>query len=382
MSASITESQQGPRPPAPWCPTLRLVYAGGSGHVAGPARALLRGSLVIGRDVPEEAGICLQEDRRASRRHVKVVVGAPAAGRRPVQVIDEGSKNGTFVNGQRVSTAPLQDGDVLRIGDSFLILRHEPPKQEDAPIAALVGVSTGARALRAALFKAAPHPVTVLLLGESGSGKEVAARALHEHSGRPGPFVAVNCGAIAEGLAESLLFGHAAGAFTGARAAQDGLVRASHGGTLFLDAIGELPATLQPKLLRVLEDRVVVPVGGVAGVACDLRMIAATNRDLEAEVQARRFRGDLYARLAEVKVSLPPLRDRREDILPLLMLALARPEARLAPDLVEALLLHPWPYNVREVFKLAAHLRVYAAEAAELDLDAAGDRLHSPMVAD
>ena len=183
----------------------------------------------------------------------------------------------------------------------------------------------------------------------------------------------MNCGAIPEPLAESQLFGHLGGAFTGAHKPQPGVFRAAHGGTLFLDEIGELPAAVQPKLLRVLEDHVVTAVGGTAAVACDVRVVAATLRELPDEVAAGRFRGDLYARLADFPLRLPSLRERREDILPLFAAALpatARPTTRL----VSALLLDPWPYNVRELLKVAAQIRLRAEGATVLDLDLLPER--------
>jgi transcriptional regulator with GAF, ATPase, and Fis domain len=215
--------------------------------------------------------------------------------------------------------------------------------------------------------------VTVLLLGESGSGKEVAARAVHELSGRKGPFVPVNCSAITESLAESQLFGHVAGAFTGAVARQ-GLFRAADGGTLFLDEAGEMPASLQPKLLRALQDRAVLPVGATAAQPCDVRIVAATNRDLRASVEKQSFRGDLYARLAEFPIHLPPLRERRDDVLMLFAHALSSPPPRLEVEFAERLLRYPWPYNVRELLSLAKQLRIrggagpYTLDLAEAQL--------------
>jgi transcriptional regulator with PAS, ATPase and Fis domain len=218
----------------------------------------------------------------------------------------------------------------------------------------------------------------VLLLGESGAGKEVAARALHELSGRRGALVTVNCAAIPETLAESQLFGHTSGAFTGARA-QPGWFRAAHQGTLFLDEIGELPLGLQPKLLRALEDGFITPVGAVSPVPCQVRLVAATNRDLLSGIQAGRVRGDLYARLAEIVLLLPPLRERREDILLMVQHALAAmaPAAMLSPRLAEALLLYAWPFNVRELFKVAAELQLRAAGATMLGLELVEARLRA-----
>jgi transcriptional regulator with PAS, ATPase and Fis domain len=346
-----------------------LLFSGG-GLVAGHSRALIAGGgdVIIGREA-SPGGVALPEDVRASRRHAVVRRGPEG-----VSITDVGSKNGTFVNGRRVAEAALADGDVVRVGDSLLLLRHQPAEALDAAIPSLLGEAPVMGRLRHALSRVGPTAATVLLLGESGTGKELCARALHD-LGRPGgPFIAVNCAAIPEGLAESQLFGHLGGAFTGAKE-QPGFFRAAHGGTLFLDELGELAGPLQAKLLRALEERAVVPVGGTRPIPCDVRLVAATHRDLAAEVEAGRFRGDLYARLCEVPISLPPLRARREDILPLLAQALddSGPQPRLTAALAEALLLYPWPYNVREVLKIAAQLRLVGP--GEMDLDEVAERL-------
>jgi transcriptional regulator with PAS, ATPase and Fis domain len=302
-------------------------------------------------------GISLPEDPQASRKHASVH-RSPAG---ELRLVDEGSRNGTRVNGQRVTEAVLEDGDVISVGGSFLVVSLEPERLGDAQVAGLLGSSVAARRLRTLCSQVAPSDATVLLLGESGCGKEVAARALHALSGRSGPFVAVNCGAIPETLAESLLFGNLAGVFTGA-VARPGLFRAAEGGTLFLDEVGELPVSLQPKLLRVLQDRAVLAVGAATPHPCDVRVVAATNRDLKTSVAGESFRGDLYARLAEFPVHLPPLRKRREDVLGLLVHALGAPgePPALEAELVERLLLYSWPYNVREVRTVAKQLRIRA----------------------
>src|SRR5574343_165604 len=203
----------------------------------------------------------------------------------------------------------------------------------------------------------APTPATVLLSGESGTGKEVAARALHRMSQRAkGPFVPVNCAAIAAELIESELFGHVRGAYTGAQQSREGLFYYARGGTLFLDEISELPLADQAKLLRALEERRIRPVGSEQEIAVDVRVIAATNRDLKAEVAGQRFRQDLYYRLQVLEVTLPPLRERPEDIAPLL----AHFIAQLAPHLgvpplvpdartLSCLAAYDWPGNVREL---------------------------------
>ena len=223
----------------------------------------------------------------------------------------------------------------------------------------LVGKSPPMLRLFELVRKVAPARTSVLLSGESGTGKEVVARALHHLSGSPradGPFVAVNCGAIPESLLESELFGHVRGAFTGAVADKAGLFAAAHGGTLFLDEIGELSAAMQVKLLRVLQERKVKKVGGTVEEELDVRVVAATNRDLEAEVERGAFRRDLYYRLNVIQLHLAPLKQRREDV-PLLVehflrkhaAALGRTLTGIEPDAMAALVDYDYPGNVREL---------------------------------
>ncbi len=342
-------------------PVLRLVYSGDD--VVLPAARFVpgRGATPIGRE--SVTGIALPADPRASRHHATIHAGVTGT----LRVVDEKSRNGTFVNGERVEQHLLQDGDLLGIGDSYFVVRDEPEGIADAPVPALLGDAPSMRALRGAIHRLAQVDATVLVLAESGCGKELVARALHDVA-RPGkPLVAVNCSAIPESLAESQLFGHLAGAFSGAVARQ-GLFRAAEGGTLFLDEVGELPQPIQPKFLRVLQDRMVLPVGATTPVACDVRIVAATNRDLRGAVDEQRFRGDLYARLAQHTLTIPPVRERREDVLLLLMNALGAPRPRLSPTLAEALLLHDYPFNVREIQSIAAHLRLHGAGMEVLEL--------------
>ena len=199
----------------------------------------------------------------------------------------------------------------------------------------------------------APSGAPVLILGPSGAGKEVVARLIHQWSPRSaGPLVAANCAGLPESLIESELFGHAKGAFTGAAQSRQGYFRAAHGGTLFLDEIGELPLHLQPKLLRALESGQVTPVGSDAPVEVDTRLVAATNRDLADAVQQGRFREDLYYRINVVELIVPPLSERRDDVLPLarqFAVEFAGTPVRLSPQAVQCLLAHPWPGNVREL---------------------------------
>ncbi len=225
------------------------------------------------------------------------------------------------------------------------------------------GLVFGGRAMRQimeSLRRAAPSDATVLITGESGTGKELAARALHDLSGRwDRPFVAVNCGAIPAELMESELFGHTRGAFTGAVGESTGRIRAAEGGTLFLDEIAELPLGLQPKLLRVLETRLVDPVGGTGPVAADFRLVCATNRDPAAEVAAGRFREDLLFRIQVVEIAMPPLRERPDDV-PLLWehFTLLHNGAglRSEPALIEELKRRTWRGNVRELRNLNQRL--------------------------
>ena len=282
MFPEKTNRPEDETPPPEPIPTLRLLYSREEGVLLRPPLPLVPGATRMGRAVAATE-VNLPADGQASRVHAALVV-KPGV---PPQLRDLQSSNGTYVNGSRVSEAELRDGDILRIGNTLMILRYEPPGLAEAPMRALLGISPHARRLRRELQLVGPSPTMVLLLGESGVGKEVAARALHELSGRRGTLVAVNCAAIPESLAESQLFGHVAGAFTGAKA-QPGWFRAAHNGTLFLDEFGELPLSLQPKLLRALEEDAVTPVGSVTPVPCKVRLIAATNRDLLAGIHAGR----------------------------------------------------------------------------------------------
>ncbi|MET0406066.1 MAG: sigma-54 dependent transcriptional regulator [Cystobacter sp.] len=221
----------------------------------------------------------------------------------------------------------------------------------------VVGESPALRRVYELIDRVADSDTSVLITGESGTGKEVAARALHTRGRRnAGPFVAINCAAMPEALLESELFGHVKGAFTDAKASRPGLFVKAHGGTLFLDEVGELPLTLQPKLLRALQERMVRPVGGETEVAFDARIVAATNRDLELAVEEGRFREDLYYRLNVIGVELPPLRARGNDVLLLAQRFLEHFATRsgkrvvgLSPAVAQRLLAYSWPGNVREL---------------------------------
>jgi two-component system, NtrC family, response regulator GlrR len=221
----------------------------------------------------------------------------------------------------------------------------------------LLGTSAAIASVRAILARIAPTDASILILGESGSGKEVAARSIHNLSARKGaPFVAVNCGALPADLLESELFGHKRGAFTGAVRDREGLFAAARGGTLFLDEIGDAPPSVQVKLLRVLQERSFVPVGTTEACEADVRIVAATNRDLRADIEAGRFREDLFYRLHVVPLTMPPLRERKEDVPLLAELFLTRAAAQygrtsphIAHDALRILMEHDWPGNVREL---------------------------------
>ncbi len=242
--------------------------------------------------------------------------------------------------------------------ENFVLRREISTRAAD--IEGIIGQSEPMLKVCERLKRIAPTPATILLTGESGTGKEVAARALHRMSPRTGgPFVPVNCAAISAELIESELFGHVKGAYTGAQQSREGLFYYARGGTLFLDEIAELPATAQAKLLRALEERRIRPVGSEQEIAVDVRVIAATNRDLKIEVAAQRFRQDLYYRLQVLEVTLPPLRDRPDDI-PLLVEhfmaqltpALGVPPLDLDPRTAARLADYDWPGNVRELRNL------------------------------
>ena len=277
---------------------------------------------------------------------------------------DAGSKNGLRVQGTPQQRAVLNPGDSIECGQTFLVFDEhaaEAPPPALPPAAAELGCQSFHPDLLggwSALARVSPTRVPVMLQGETGTGKELAARALHAWSGRGGPFVAVNCGALPEQLAESELFGVRRGAFTGAVEDRPGLVRASSGGTLLLDEVGELPATLQVKLLRVLQENEVQPVGAAQPVRVDLRVVTATHRDLAALVEEGIFRSDLFARLTGLEVEIPPLRDRRPDLGLLIPALLRRAGApvgvRFSREAARALFRWSWPHNVRELEKALA----------------------------
>jgi transcriptional regulator with PAS, ATPase and Fis domain len=292
-------------------------------------------------------------DPSVSRVHCELRVRG-----RGVQVVDAGSTNGTYAEGVRIESAELQPGGLLRLGATSVRIEAvdaptRVPVSQRERFGDLLGASVAMRRVYAILERLAAADTTALIHGETGTGKELAARAVHEASRRArGPFVTVDCGAIAESLIESELFGHVRGAFSGALGDRKGLFEEANGGTLFLDEVGELPLALQPKLLRALEAREVRRVGGNQARPVDVRVLAATHRSLSRSVNEGTFREDLYYRLAVVEVELPPLRARREDlaILSQRFYERFRGSDETMPDaLLAAIHARAWAGNVREL---------------------------------
>ncbi|HTM22454.1 MAG TPA: sigma 54-interacting transcriptional regulator [Kofleriaceae bacterium] len=278
---------------------------------------------------------------------------------RGYRLIDLDSTNGTWVSGMRVNDVYVAPGAQIALGGSKL--RFQPLGESvelelsaEDRCSGMLGRSIKMREMFARLTKLAPSDATVLITGETGVGKELVAEAMHEMSARKdGPFVVLDCGSIPQNLIESELFGHERGSFTGATSSYAGAFERAHGGTVFLDEIGELPIDMQPKLLRVLERHEVRRIGGTRTVNVDIRVVAATNRDLGVEVNRGRFREDLYYRLAVARMHVPPLRERREDI-PLLIehfmaITPGGENTALEPATVELMMKHDWPGNVREL---------------------------------
>jgi len=306
---------------------------------------------IIGRDEACEIHLTGND---VSRRHA--VLRATAEG--GVTLADLGSRNGVRLNGRPISEAALGVGDVVRLGGWVGVVTSTPG--EFVEIAAGLWGGAALRAALEPLRRAATSDLPIVLEGETGTGKEVVTRALHRWSGRPGPLVAVNCAALPEGLAEGELFGYRKGAFTGADRQSAGFFRSAEGGTLLLDEVSDLPMALQAKLLRVLEEREVQPLGELRPVPIDVRVVVAGQQPLLGAMRQGRFRADLLARLDGLTVRLPPLRLRREDVLPLFSHLLQEIGQGRAPaiesDLAERLCLHDWPFNVRELVLLARRL--------------------------
>jgi transcriptional regulator with GAF, ATPase, and Fis domain len=363
---TFTEAHGAAAPLARPEPHLFVVLECDQPH-AGCARHSLRGvrEAVIGR------GACREAVREGDHLMLRLPGGWLSKEHARVErrgsgwwIEDLSSRNGTRVNGALVTAQALADQDVIEAGHTLILFRealHAPPHamlDVDADSAPLREIGLGTVIPGIAddvqeLARIAPTMLPVLLRGETGTGKEVVARALHALSKRSGPFVAVNCGGIPDTLIESQLFGHVKGAFSGAVRDEPGFVRASSGGTLFLDEVGDLPQSCQTALLRVLQESEVVPVGASRPVGVQLRVVAATHQPLEALIARGLFRADLLARLDGFSFALLPLRSRREDLGLLVadLFGAASPQAppRLSIDVGRALLRYSWPLNIREL---------------------------------
>lgn len=336
----LRDTVHGEGPSSSWW----LLWAGASP----PPPTKLEGTLVLGRGAPGSGAL---NASGVSRRHAEVGREGPLLVAR-----DLGSTNGTFLNGHPLQKSALSAGDVLRLGDAVCVVTRRrddlgPPRVEEPLDGVLFG--PGLNGLFAQVQKLAPGDLPVVIEGATGTGKEGVARSLHQLSKRAGNLQAVNCGALPPGLAESELFGHRKGAFTGAEKDALGHVRAADRGTLFLDELYDLAPQVQTKLLRVLQEKRVLPLGETRPIAVDVRVVAASLVPLEELVATGRLREDLAARLAGVSLAVPTLAERREDISPLLVHFLARYSGGRVPaldsKLLEHLLLRPWRGNVREL---------------------------------
>jgi len=308
-------------------------------------------------------------DKWMSSKHARI---EPSFGR--WVLVDTESKNGSIVDGHTTKRAVLTDGSIIELGHTLFIFFERMPIDADASALVELTPEEGVPGLITLdpswqheldrIKQIASSEIPMLIEGDSGTGKEVLARAIHTLSGRKGAFVPVNCGALPENLVESELFGYKKGAFSGAQSDHPGLVRSADGGTLFLDEIGDLPASSQAALLRVLQEREVMPVGGTRPVAIDLRVVAATHRDLDEMVADQTFRHDLFARLAGFRIQVPPLAERRTD----LGLLIGSLHQRIFPadhpgfeiEAARLLLRYPWPLNVREIEQALATAQVLA----------------------
>lgn len=319
-------------------------------------------------------------DETVSRYHAELRTAGSE-----IEVSDLGSTNGTFANGVRVLKAAVPNGTELVLGQTKLLVLGSATSERELPtdegFHGLRGRSPAMRTLLAEIGKVGRSNASVLIVGETGAGKEAVAEALHAASARAdGPFEIVDCGVLAPALVASELFGHERGAFTGAESRRTGAFERAHGGTLLLDEVGELPLSLQAALLGVLERRSFKRLGGDTTIQVDVRVLAATHRDLRSEVNAGRFRQDLYYRIAAVRLSVPSLRERPDD-LPILIEHFLREaghsgpvEAVVPPMVMQQLVGHQWPGNVRELRNFVDAALALGGEAAMGAVDPSEDR--------
>ncbi len=366
-----SKESRGPR-------ALRVAVHTGTAPV--PPKVFTSERVVVGRS--RAADYCIP-DRSVSELHVELTLSGGA-----IAIEDLSSRNGTWLGSARVFRALVPAGTTVKIGATTLRLELVSTDVEvelvEPVVPGLVGSSAAMHTLRSLVARVAPTDLSVLVEGPTGAGKEVVARALHRLSRRAdAPFIVLDCAAIPPTLAESLLFGHERGAFTGAVDRRPGVFEAAHGGTIFIDELGELPLDLQPRLLRVLEQREVTRVGSHAAKAIDVRVVSATLRDLRAMVNQATFREDLYYRLAQARLVVTPLDERREDVPELVELFLSRIPAgsraarAIAPDALEELSRRSFPGNVRELRSCVER----AAALAEGDVVTLDDLTFDRMLA-
>jgi two-component system, NtrC family, response regulator AtoC len=368
MSDDRTRSM-APKVPTPSARLRLIVFCGGEVTSHPVPR---QGELVLGRG--GDAGIPI-EHVTVSRKHASLLFGAE------LRIVDHGSFNGTRIGGKKLAPntpTTLGIATIAELGDAMVVVQVEGPESVTHSRS-----GSSAREPRPELSEAMQHlyrlvdnvaesNLTVIVRGETGSGKEVIAEEIHKRSPRnAGPLIKLNCAALPEQLLESELFGYERGAFTGATATKPGLIEAAHGGTLFLDEVGELPPATQAKLLRVVESREVMRLGSLRPKSVDIRLVAATHRDLEAMVASGAFREDLYYRINGVALVIPPLRERTDEI-PRLAKELAarfckdskRPTVPISDAAMAVLKSHPWPGNVRELRNVIERAIVFCKTVA------------------
>ena len=306
-------------------------------------------TLSAGRHLVGKSKTCalVLSDAKVSRQHLELAVTEKG-----IIVRDLGSKNGSFLQGARFTEIMVGVGGAVQLGDSTLRFDAVDPaiSSTRSSFGRLRGSSPAMRRVYALLERAADSDATVLIGGETGVGKELCAEALHQESARKkGPFVVCDAAGLARSVIESELFGHMRGAFTGATSDRAGAFESAHGGTLFIDEVGELEASMQPRLLRAIEQKQVKRIGDDKYRKVDVRLVAATNRDLRAEVKAGRFREDLYQRLAVLKVTIPPLREHKQDLPELVETILGNRRVTIPPATLDLFAAYDWPGNVREL---------------------------------
>jgi DNA-binding NtrC family response regulator len=383
------------RAPAEIAPPSRTFTLAGTGGASARLRLdeSLPPRLLVGKSPACELRL---DDPLVSRRHAAVEIGPQS-----LRVTDLGSTNGTFVNGVRIIEAVLRGGETLRIGATNLRVESASSTAPAAISEAdrfgrLLGVSPEMRRLHGVFGRLAASDVPIVIEGETGTGKELLAESIHEESARArGPFVVLDCTTVSASLLESELFGHERGAFTGAVATRRGVFEQASGGTLFIDEIGDLEVALQSKLLRAIERSEIRRVGGAGWSHVDVRVVAATRRDLDRAVQEGRFRDDLFFRLAVGRVEIPPLRRRHGDVSFLAQrfwTSLGGQPAEVPPELLSRLEEYAWPGNVRELYNaVARQIAVGEMElggarsgpaATQLAATAGGDLLEDTLAQD